>query len=36
LDAAEKILRAELRVGDVLLALGAGNVNEVVERLSEN
>ncbi len=36
LDAAENILRAELRVGDVLLTLGAGDVNQVATRLSEN
>ncbi len=33
---AQEILRAELREGDVLLTLGAGNVNQVGETLVEN
>src|SRR5205814_9294844 len=36
LDEAEKILREELGAGDVLLVLGAGNVNQVAKRLVEN
>ena len=36
LDEAEKILREELETGDVLLVLGAGNVNLVAKRLVEN
>lgn len=33
LDEAERILRQELGAGNVLLTLGAGNVNQVAERL---
>lgn len=36
LDQAEQFLRSELRAGDVLLTLGAGNVNKVAIRLVEN
>ncbi len=36
LEEAEKILRMELRAGDVLLALGAGDVNRVLTSLVEN
>lgn len=36
LEQAEEVLRAELRLGDVLLTLGAGNVNQVGEALVEN
>lgn len=36
LDAAEQLLRSELRAGDVLVTLGAGNVNVVAIRLVEN
>lgn len=36
LAAAEEVLRAQVMVGDVVLALGAGDVNQVVERLSRN
>jgi len=35
LDAAERVLRAELREGDLLLTLGAGNVDELVKRLGD-
>jgi UDP-N-acetylmuramate--alanine ligase len=35
LDAAERILRAELREGDLLLTLGAGNVDELARRLGD-
>jgi UDP-N-acetylmuramate--alanine ligase len=33
-DDAERLLRAELRLGDVLLTLGAGNVDEVARTLT--
>lgn len=36
LDKAEEILREELSEGDVLLVLGAGDVNQVAKRLVEN
>ncbi len=36
LEEAEKMLRAELRAGDVLLALGAGDVNQVTAELVGN
>jgi UDP-N-acetylmuramate--alanine ligase len=35
LDGAERILRAELRDGDVLLTLGAGDVDELARRLGD-
>lgn len=34
LDEAERILREELKAGDVLLTLGAGNVNQVADRMA--
>jgi UDP-N-acetylmuramate--alanine ligase len=34
LDDAERFLRAELRDGDLLLTLGAGNVDELAGRLA--
>lgn len=36
LDTAQDILRKELCPGDVLITLGAGNVNRVAHRLSDN
>ena len=35
MDDAKAFLRRELREGDLLLTLGAGNVNELAERLGE-
>ena len=33
-DAAEQVLRARLRAGDVLLVMGAGDVRQLGERLA--
>jgi UDP-N-acetylmuramate--alanine ligase len=35
LDGAERVLRGELREGDLLLTLGAGNVDELARRLGD-
>ena len=35
LDDAERFLRGELREGDLLITLGAGNVDELAKRLGE-
>jgi len=34
MDDAERLLRAELREGDVVLTLGAGDVDRLAERLT--
>jgi UDP-N-acetylmuramate-alanine ligase len=34
MDDAERMLRSELREGDVLLTLGAGDVDELARRLT--
>jgi UDP-N-acetylmuramate--alanine ligase len=36
MDEAERFLRRELREGDLLLTLGAGDVNELAERLGDD